>query len=101
MDRRLPPRHGQVPVDVLHHDDGGIHQQPEIERADGEQVGALAARQHQQHGEEEGEGDGGGHHHGAAQVAQEQPLDHQDQDDADDDVVHHHLAWCRTSSSRS
>jgi hypothetical protein len=62
--RRLPAGAGEaeVPVDVLHHDDGGVHQQPEVERAEGQQVGALAAGHHQQDGEEEGEGDGRRHH---------------------------------------
>jgi hypothetical protein len=88
---RVAPGERQVTVDVLDHDDGRIHQQAEVERADGEQVGALAARQHDHDGEEEGEGDGGRDHDGAAQVAEEEPLDHEDQQHAHDDVVHHHV----------
>ena len=78
-------------VDVLHHDDGGIDQQAEIERAQRQQVGALAACQHQHDGEEKGEGDGRRHHQRATEIAEEEVLDHQDEDHALDDVLHHRL----------
>ena len=40
-------RSAEMPEDVLHHDDGGIDDQPEIDRADRQQIGRFAAHHHQ------------------------------------------------------
>ena len=63
-----------APHDVFHHDDGGIHDQAEIDGADREQVGGFAADQDQRDGEGQGERDGGGNDQGAAQIAEKDQL---------------------------
>ena len=88
---RVAPGQAEMAVDILHHDHGGIHQQAEIQSTQAEQIGALAAHQHEQDGEEEGEGNGRRNHHRATEIAQEQPLDDQDEQHTLDDVLHHRL----------
>ena len=88
---RVAPGQAEMAIDILHHNHGCIHQQAKIQRAQAEQIGTLAAHQHEQDGEEEGEGNGRRNHHRAAEIAQEQPLDDQDEQHTLDDVLHHRL----------
>ena len=70
------PRHalGEMAEDVLDHDHGGVDDQAEVDRADRQQVGRLAAQEHDQHREEKRERNGRRDNDRAAQVAQKQPL---------------------------
>ena len=72
--RRASATFGQVPEDVLDHDDGGIDDQAEIDGADRQQIGRFAAHHHQADRERQRERDGGGDDQRAAQVAEEHPL---------------------------
>ena len=72
----------QAAEDVLHHDDGGIDDQPEIDGADGQQIGGLAAEQQQRDRESQRERDGRRDDDGGAQVAEEDPLQEENQHDA-------------------
>src|SRR6185369_13737879 len=80
---------GEVAEDVLHHDHGAVDDNAEIDGADRQQVGGVAAHHRNQHGEEQRHGNSRGHNQRAAQVAEEYPLDHEDQRDAEQHVVHH------------
>ena len=80
---------GQMPEDVLDHDDGGIDDDAEVDRAHRQQVRRFAAQHQHDHGKQQRKGDRGGDDQRAAQVAQEQPLDQEDEADAHDHVVQH------------
>ncbi len=93
-DRRLetfPGWLGHPAHDVFHHDHGCIHDQAEIDGADREQVGGLAAQQDQPDRERQREGDGGGHDQRAAQIAQEDVLQDEYQQYAFDQIMHHRM----------
>ena len=72
-------RFGEMAEDVFHHDDGGIDDDAEVDRAHRQQVGRFAAQHENDDGEHQGEGNGRGHDDGAAQVAEENPLDDEDE----------------------
>jgi hypothetical protein len=76
---------------VFHHDDGGIDDDAEVDRADRQQVGVLAGQHHHDDGKEQRERDVHRHHHGAAQIAEEYPLDEEHQQAAKNEVVQHRM----------
>src|SRR5262249_20449109 len=79
----------EVAVDVLHQDHGAVDDDAEIDRADREQVGVLAAQHQDHHAEEQRERDAGPDDDGAAQVAEKNPLDEENQQAAEHEVVQH------------
>ena len=80
---------GQMPEDVLHHDDGGIDDQAEIDGADRQQIRRLAAQHHEADGEGQRERYGHRDDDGAAQIAEKHPLQQENQHDARNHVVQH------------
>ncbi len=75
---------------ALHHDDGGVDDQPEIDRADRQQIGgSRRAAPGCSTREEQRERYGRADDQRAAEVAQEYPLQQDDQSDADHHVVQH------------
>ena len=82
----------QMAEDVLHHDDGGIDDDAEIDRADREQVGGFAAQHRDDDGQEQRHRNGRRDDQRAAQIAEEHPLDQEDQRDAEQHVVQHGAA---------
>ena len=84
-------RLGQMPEHVLDHDDGGVDDQAEIDGAERQQVGRVAAHHEDQDGEAQRERDRRRHDDRAAERAQEQPLHHEHQHHAEDEVVHHRV----------
>ena len=79
----------QPAEDRLHHDDGGVDDQAEIDRADRQQIGGFAAQHQDDHGEEQRERDRRADDQRAAEVAEEYPLQQHDQEDPDHHVVQH------------
>src|SRR6202022_2267716 len=79
----------QAAEDRFHHDHGGVHDQPEIDRADREQIGGFSAQYQDDDGEKQRKRNGGADDQGAAQISQENPLQQHDQQDADHHVVQH------------
>src|SRR5450631_2415254 len=79
----------QPAEDRFHHDHGGVHDQPEIDRADRQQIGGFAAQYQNDHGEKQRERNGGADDQGAAQIAQKNPLQQHDQQNAYHHVVQH------------
>ncbi len=79
----------QAAEDRLHHDDGGIDDQAEIDRADRQQVRRFPAQHQDDDGEEQRERNGGADDQRAAQIAEEDPLQQHDQQYADHHVVQH------------
>ena len=77
----------KIPEDVLDQDDGRIHDDAEIHRAHGQQVGAFAQHHQQNGGEEQRERDVQSHDDRAAKIAQENPLDQEDQQTSENQVV--------------
>ena len=63
-----------MPVDILDHDDAGIDDQPEVERANRKQIRGLPLQGQDQHRKGERERNGDGNDDRAAQIAQEQPI---------------------------
>ena len=75
--------------DVLHHDDGGIHHQPEVDGAHRQQIGRFASDHHEPDGEGQRKRDGHGDDDGAAHVAEECPLQQENQHYSLHHVVQH------------
>ena len=85
-------RFGQMPEDVLDHDDGSIDHQTEIDGSNRQQIGGLAAQHHEAHGERQGERNGDRNDHRAAQIAEEHPLHDKYEHDSGDHVVQHGMS---------
>ena len=79
----------QPAEDRLHHDHGGVHDQPEIDGADRQQVGGFASQHQDDDGEKQRERNGGADDQRASEIAEENPLQQHDQQDADHHVVQH------------
>ena len=73
----------KIAIDVLDHDNGGVDDDAEIDRADRQQVGVFAAQDKDDDAEEQRERDIGADDDGAAQVAEEQPLNQENQQTAE------------------
>ena len=83
-----------VPVDVLDDDHRAVDDDPEVDRPDRQQVGALALHVQHRHREQQRQRDHQRHDPRAGQVAQEDEQDADHQRHADDQVVH---ARCASS----
>ena len=77
--------------DCLHHDDGTVHEDAEIDGTQAEQVGRNSGQIHQDEGEEQGNGDGDGHGQGAERTAQKQQEDSDDEQHAEKQRVLHRV----------
>src|SRR5712691_5201574 len=77
----------ELPEYPLDHDDGRIDDQPEVDCADGQEVGRLASQHHDSDGEEQRERYRRRDDEGAPQIAQKHPLQHEDQQDSEHHVV--------------
>ena len=86
MSRRVM---GKMTEDILHHDDGAVDDDAEVDRADRQQVGGVAAQHGDDDRKEQGDGNCRGHDQRAAQVPQEDPLNEKDQRNAEQHIVHH------------
>ena len=103
LQQRLPvlrPRL-EIPIDVLDQDHRGIDDDAEIDGADRQQVGVLAAQHQDDDAEEQRERNVDADDDGAAQIAEEDPLDEEDQQAAEDEVVQHRAVVTATSEVRS
>ncbi|MCY1171705.1 hypothetical protein D9M73_118260 [compost metagenome] len=74
---------------ILDHDDAGIDHQPEIERADRQQVRTLALQHQDQDREGQRKGNGRGNNDRAAQIAEKRPLQEEDQRDPRHQIFQH------------
>src|SRR6267378_2671858 len=79
----------QPAEDRFHQDYGSVHDQPEIDRADREQIGGFPAQYQNDNGEKQRERDSGADDQRAAQITQENPLKQHDQKNAEHHVVQH------------
>ena len=79
----------QMAEDVFHHDHRGIDNQPEIDRADRQQIGGFAACDHDHDRKRQGKGDGHRHDHRRSPAAQKDPLHRKDQQDPARHVFQH------------
>ena len=80
---------GDVPVDVLDDDHRAVDDDPEVDRADREQVGRLALHVEHRHREQQRQRDHDRHDPRAGEVAEEDEQDGDHQHHAHDQVVHH------------
>src|SRR5207247_935268 len=65
--------------DVLHHDDRGIDNDAEVDRADREQIGGLSAQDRNDYGKEQRRRNSRGYDQRGTQIAQEHPLNDKNQ----------------------
>src|SRR5260370_6492500 len=79
----------QPTEDRFHQDYCSVNDQPEIDRADREQIGGFPAQYQNDNGEKQRERDRGADDQRAAQIAQENPLQQHDQKNADHHIVQH------------
>src|SRR6266404_9243961 len=77
----------EISEDILHQDHGKIHNDPQINGPNRQQVGTLASDHQQYDREEQRKGDVQTHDDGAAQIAQKNPLDKENQQAAEKQVV--------------
>ena len=82
-------RLGEMAEDVFDHDHRRIDDQPEIDRANRQQIGGFAAQDHDDDRKGQREGYGCRDDHRAAERAQKHPLHDEDQDHAEDHVFEH------------
>ncbi len=75
---------GELSIDALEHDDGGVDEDAEVDGADGDEVCGTAGEDHHAEGEERGEGDGDGGDEGDARVAEHDQQHQCDEGDAGD-----------------
>src|SRR5581483_11423817 len=82
---------GQMAEDVLHHDDGAVDDDAEVDGADRQEIGGVAAQHRDNDGEKQRHRNGRGNDQRTAQVAEEYPLDEEDEHDAEQHVVQHRV----------
>ena len=87
----VPSRSGDLAEDILHHEDRAIHQDAEIDRADGEQIGRGVLQVEADEGEQQRQRNGDGDDQAGAEVVEEEDQDHDDQQHAAQQVVLHDL----------
>ena len=73
--------------DVLHHDDRGIDNDAEVDRADRQQIGGLTAQDRNNDGKEQRRRNSRRYNQRGAQIAQEHPLNDKNQHHAEQHVV--------------
>ena len=81
----------QPAEDRLHHDHGSIDDQPEIDRADRQQIGGFAAQHQDNDGEKQRERDRRADDQRTSEVAEKYPLQQYDQDHPHHHVVQHRV----------
>ena len=91
----------EIPIDVFDQDHRGIDDDAEIDGADRQQIGVLAAQDQDDDAEEQRERNVAADDDRAAQVAEEQPLDEEDQQAAEEQIVQHGAVVTSTSVVRS
>jgi len=69
VDARPPRVMRQMPEDILHHDDGGVDDDAEVDGADRQQIGGFAAQDRDEHGQQQRHRNRRRDDQGAAQVA--------------------------------
>jgi hypothetical protein len=79
----------QVAENVFHHDDGAIDDDAQIDGADRQQIGGIAAQDRNDDGKQQCNRDGRGYDQRAAQIAEKDPLNEEDEGDAEQHIVHH------------
>ena len=79
----------EMAEDVLHHDDGAIDDNAEIDGADRQQIGRIPAQDRDDNREEQRDRNGRRHDQRAAQIAEKYPLNEEDERDAEQHIVHH------------
>src|SRR4029077_5290686 len=77
----------KIPIDIFHHDHGGIEDDAEVDRTERQKVGVLALQDQEDNGKEQRERDVRTDDDGAAEIAQEYPLNEEDQETAKNQVV--------------
>ena len=82
------PALAEVPHDVFRHDHGAIHDDPEVDGAQGQQVGGNAAQIHDHEGEQERERDDDGHDERGPHVVEEEREQDGHQQGALDEISH-------------
>ena len=87
----VPWRSGDLAEDVLHHEHRAIHQDAEIDRADGEQVGRGVLQVETDEGEQQRQRNGDGDDQPGAKVVEEEDQDDDDQQHAAQQVALDHL----------
>src|SRR3984885_23974 len=93
LKQRLPAfRRGlKIPVDIFHHDHGGIDNDAEVDRTERQQVGVLALQHQNDDGEKQRERNVGADDDGAAQIAEKNPLNDENQETTENQVVQHRV----------
>jgi hypothetical protein len=93
LKQRLPLLVGGLKVakDILHHDHGGIDDDPEIDGAERQQVRILALKHEDDDGKEQRERDVGADDDGAPEIAQEYPLDEKYQQAAENEIMQNRM----------
>ncbi len=76
---------GELSIDALEHDDGGVDEDAEVDGTDGDEVGGAACQHHHAEGEEDGEGNRDCGDEGDAEVAEHRQQHERDEDEAGDD----------------
>src|SRR5882672_10826015 len=79
----------EIPVNVFHHDDGGVDDDAEIDGAQRQQVGVFAPQHQYYDGKEKRERNVGADDDGASEIAEENPLDQEDQQATKPQIVQH------------
>src|SRR5208337_1038077 len=79
----------KITEDVFDENYSRIHDDAEIDGADREKVGALAAQHQEDEGEKQGKRYVEADNDGAAQIAQENPLDEKNQQATENEIVQH------------
>jgi hypothetical protein len=81
----------QVVEHVLHHDDGGVHDDAEVHRSDGDEVRGGLREHHAGEGDHQRDGDVERGDERGARVAEEEPQDQGHEQHAHDDVLDHRV----------
>ena len=82
-----PPARPEVPVDVLHHDHGGLDDDAEVHGAERDQVRRRSGEDHPAEGRHQRERDVHGGHCGRARLPEEYPEHEGDEQHADEQVL--------------
>src|SRR4029077_12604783 len=77
----------QLPVNILNHHDGTVHENTEVDGPDGEKVGRDVPEVEKNEGEEERERDRRGDDQPRSYVVEEEDQNHQNQDDPAEEIV--------------
>ncbi len=76
---------GELSIDALEHNDGGVDEDAEVDCADGDEVGGASGEHHHAEGKEHGKRNGNGGDEGDSQVAEHRQQHERDEHEAGDD----------------